>query len=153
MREDMSVEGDPDVNYVLYTRELVRLIRFTNVDFQSLPESDFDSPLGESTGAGTIFGATGGVMEAVVRTAYSIYTGKPAPKIDFQELRGFEGIKKATIDFDGVQIKLGIAHGLGNARKLAESILNGTSDFHAVEVMACPGGCIGGGADYCGIYP
>lgn len=145
MREDMSVEGDPDVNYVLYTRELVRLIRFANVDFQSLPESDFDSPLGESTGAGTIFGATGGVMEAVVRTAYSIYTGKPAPKIDFQELRGFEGIKKATIDFDGVQIKLGIAHGLGNARKLAESILNGTSDFHAVEVMACPGGCIGGG--------
>jgi NADP-reducing hydrogenase subunit HndD len=145
LRPEMGSEGDPDVNYVLYTRELARLIRFANVNFEELPESNFDSPLGESTGAGTIFGTTGGVMEAVVRTAYSIYTGKPAPKIDFEELRGFEGIKQATIDFNGVQIKLGIAHGLGNARKLADSIVDGSSDFHAIEVMACPGGCIGGG--------
>lgn len=145
LRPEMGSEGDPDVNYVLYTRELARLIRFANVNFEELPESNFDSPLGESTGAGTIFGTTGGVMEAVVRTAYSIYTGKPAPKIDFEELRGFEGIKQATIDFNGVEIKLGIAHGLGNARKLADSIVDGTSDFHAIEVMACPGGCIGGG--------
>ena len=107
--------------------------------------SDFDKPLGESSGAAVIFGTTGGVIEAATRTAYELYTGKSLPKIDFEELRGLEGIRKATIDMDGFPLKIGIAHGLGNARKLLEDIRHGKSEFHAIEIMACPGGCIGGG--------
>jgi len=110
-----------------------------------LPDEDFDLPLGESTGAGVIFGTTGGVIEAAVRTAYEIYTGKKLERIDFTELRGFEGIRKATIDFNGLPLSIGIADGLGNARRLLEDIKSGISQFHAIEIMACPGGCIGGG--------
>ncbi|MBN2165612.1 MAG: iron hydrogenase small subunit [Marinilabiliaceae bacterium] len=144
-RPEFSVNGDPDVNYSISTRELAAMIRNANIDFASLPDEDFDQPLGESTGAGVIFGATGGVIEAAVRTAYEIQTKKPLPKLDFTELRGMEGIRSATIDFDGLPINIGIAHGLGNARKLLEDVKSGKSNFHAIEIMACPGGCIGGG--------
>jgi len=110
-----------------------------------MPEEDFDNPLGQSTGAGVIFGATGGVMEAALRTAYEIHTGKTLPKIDFEETRGFEGIKEATIDFDGFPLKIAVAYSLGNARKLMEQVREGNPNgYHFVEVMACPGGCIGG---------
>ena len=144
-REEFRVNNDPDVNISITTRELATLIKQTVQDFNSLPESDFDRPLGESTGAAAIFGTTGGVIEAAVRTAYELYTKKPLPKIEFEELRGMEWIRKATIDFDGLKLNIGIAHGLGNARKLLEEIQAGKSEFHAIEIMACPGGCIGGG--------
>ena len=144
-REEFKVNGDPDVNYSISTRELAHLIKQANIDFASLPEEDFDNPLGESTGAGVIFGNTGGVIEAACRTAYELYTGKKLEKVEFNELRGMENIRHATIDFNGLPINIGIAHGLGNARKLLEDIQAGKSHFHAIEIMACPGGCIGGG--------
>jgi NADP-reducing hydrogenase subunit HndD len=133
------------VDYSITTRELAALIKQANLDFKSLPEETYDSPLGESTGAAVIFGTTGGVIEAAVRTAYEVYTGKACPQIDFEELRGLEGIRSATIDFDGFPINIGIAHGLSNARKLLEEIRDGKNTFHAIEIMACPGGCIDGG--------
>lgn len=144
-RPEFSVYGDPDVNISISTRELAQMIRNANIDFVSLPDEPFDQPLGESTGAGVIFGATGGVIEAAVRTAYEIHTKKPLPRLDFHELRGMEGIRSATIDFDGLPLNIGIAHGLGNARKLLEDVKAGKSTYHAIEIMACPGGCIGGG--------
>ena len=144
-RPEHAVDGNPDVDYSIYTRELARLIRYANIDFNELPDGEFDDPLGASTGAGVIFGTTGGVIEAACRTAYEIYTKQSHPKLDFEELRGLDGIRSATIDFNGTPIKIGIAHGLGNARKLIEEVKNGTSPYHAIEVMACPGGCIGGG--------
>lgn len=144
-RPEHAVNGNPDVDYSIYTRELARLIRYANIDFNELPDGEFDDPLGASTGAGVIFGTTGGVIEAACRTAYEIYTKQALPKVEFEELRGLEGIRSATIDFNGTPIKIGIAHGLGNARKLIEEVKNGTSPYHAIEVMACPGGCIGGG--------
>lgn len=144
-REEFSTNGNPDVDYSISTRELAHLIKQSNIDFDSLPDENFDNPLGESTGAGVIFGTTGGVIEAACRTAYELHTGKKLEKIDFMELRGMEYIREATIDFDGLPIKIGIAHGLGNARKLLQDIKDGKSEFHAIEIMACPGGCIGGG--------
>ncbi|MDI3526441.1 MAG: NADP-reducing hydrogenase subunit HndD [Tenuifilum sp.] len=144
-RDEFKVDDNPDVDFSISTRELAHLIKEFNINFEELPEEDFDRPLGESTGAGVIFGATGGVIEAAVRTAYEVYTGKPLPKIDFTELRGMDGIRSATIDFDGLPINIGIAHGLGNARKLLEDVRSGKANYHAIEVMACPGGCIGGG--------
>ena len=144
-REELSVNGDPDVNFTLSTRELAHMIRQCNLDLNDMPEEDFDSPLGESTGAAVIFGATGGVMEAALRTAYEVHTGKKLPKIDFEETRGFQGIKEATIDFDGFPLKIAVAYSLGNARKIMEEVRNGNPNgYHFVEVMACPGGCIGG---------
>ena len=144
-REEFSTDGNPDVDYSLTTRELAALIKQANIDFNSLEDEEFDNPLGESTGAAVIFGTTGGVIEAATRTAYELQTGKKLEKVDFQELRGMGGIRQATIDFDGLDINIGIAHGLGHARKLLESIQRGESKFHAIEIMACPGGCIGGG--------
>ncbi|SHE47718.1 NAD(P)-dependent iron-only hydrogenase catalytic subunit [Mariniphaga anaerophila] len=144
-RDEFKVNENPDVDYAITTRELAGLIKLANIDFNKLPNEDFDLPLGESTGAGVIFGTTGGVIEAAVRTAYELYTKKPLQKLDFHELRGMEGIRHATIDFAGFPLKIGIAHGLGNARKLLEKIESGESEFHAIEIMSCPGGCIGGG--------
>lgn len=144
-RDEFAVDGNPDVDYALTTRELAQLINLANIDFKSLPDEEFDQPMGESTGASVIFGTTGGVIEAAVRTAYELQTGKTLERLDFEELRGMEGLRKATIDFDGLPINIGIAHGLGNARKLLEEIKAGTSEFHAIEIMSCPGGCIGGG--------
>lgn len=144
-REEFSTDGNPDVDFSLSTRELAQLIKQANINFNALPESDYDAPLGESTGAAVIFGASGGVIEAATRTAYEIFTGKTLEKVDFTELRGMESIREATVDFNGTPIKIGIAHGLGNARKLLERVRAGNSGFHAIEIMACPGGCIGGG--------
>ncbi|MDR0430482.1 MAG: [FeFe] hydrogenase, group A [Tannerellaceae bacterium] len=144
-RTEFAVGNNPDVDISIYTRELARLIRYANINFEDLQDSDFDRPFGESTGASIIFGTTGGVIEAACRTAYELYTKKSLEKIDIEELRGLESIRRATIDFDGLPLKIGIAHGLGNARKLIEEVKNGTSLYHAIEVMACPGGCIGGG--------
>ena len=144
-RDEFSVDNNPDVDLVLSTRELADLIKKTNIDMETLEEQEFDSPLGLSTGAGVIFGTTGGVIEAATRTAYEVYTKKPLPKIDFEELRGFDGVRVASVDFDGLTLNIGIAHGLGNARALLEEIRDGNPrGIHAVEVMACPGGCIGG---------
>ena len=144
-RPEFSVDGNPDVDIVLSTRELARLIKLKDIDLAELPDSEFDSPLGESTGAAVIFGSTGGVIEAAVRTAYELHTGKPLPKIDFEELRGFEGIRIAEIDVDGVMLKIAVAHGLGNAKILMDEVRAGNPrGIHAIEVMACKGGCIGG---------
>ncbi|MDY0343390.1 MAG: NADH-dependent [FeFe] hydrogenase, group A6 [Lentimicrobium sp.] len=144
-REEFATDGNPDVDFSISTRELAHLIKQSNIEFMSLPDEDFDNPLGESTGAGVIFGTTGGVIEAAVRTAYELQTGKKLENVDFKELRGMEYIREATIDFDGLPIHIGIAHGLGNARKLLQDIKDGKSHYHAIEIMACPGGCIGGG--------
>jgi NADP-reducing hydrogenase subunit HndD len=144
-RPEFSVDGNPDVDFSISTRELAHFIRQANIDFNNLPDMDFDKPLGESTGAGVIFGNTGGVIEAAVRTAYELHTGKKLSRLDFDELRGMEGVRQATIDFDGFPLNIGIAHGLGNARILLDEVRAGRSKFHAIEVMACPGGCIGGG--------
>ncbi len=134
-----------DVDYVLTTRELAKMFKKTGIDFSALKEEEFDHPLGISTGAGAIFGATGGVMEAAVRTAYEVITGKPLPKIDLNVVRGFEGIKEAELDLDGAKIKVAVAHSLKNARTLLEQIEEGKSPYAFIEVMTCPGGCLGGG--------
>jgi NADP-reducing hydrogenase subunit HndD len=144
-RDEFKVDGNPDVDYSITTRELSQMIKQSLGGIDDLPEEDFDRPMGESTGAGVIFGVTGGVIEAAVRTAYEMHTNKPLPNIEFNELRGFDGVRSASIDFDGTEINIGIAHGLGNARKLLEEIKRGESHYHAIEIMACPGGCIGGG--------
>ena len=143
-RPEFSVNGSPDVDYSISTRELARLIKRANINFAQLPDSDFDSPMGESSGAGAIFGATGGVMEAALRTVYEVYTGKELPKLEFTQVRGFDGIKEAVIDLDGFPLKVCVAHTLGNARILMDRLRKGELDYHVVEVMACPGGCIGG---------
>lgn len=144
-RDEFKVDGNPDVDFSISTRELAHLIKQANMDLNLLPEEEFDQPMGESTGAGVIFGTTGGVIEAAARTAYEVHTGKKLEKVDLQQLRGMDGIRAGSVDFDGLEIKIGIAHGLGNARKLLEDIRDGKSEFHAIEIMACPGGCIGGG--------
>ncbi|MBI9034855.1 MAG: iron hydrogenase small subunit [Bacteroidales bacterium] len=144
-RDEFKTDGNPDVDFSISTRELAHLIKQANIDLATLEDEEFDNPLGESTGAGVIFGATGGVIEAAVRTAYEIQTGKSLEKVDFEQLRGMEGIRSASVDVDGLELKIGIAHGLGNARKLLEDIKAGKSYYHAIEIMACPGGCIGGG--------
>ncbi len=144
-REEFTVDGNPDVDYSISTRELARLVKQAALDFKDLPEGEFDQPMGESTGAGVIFGTTGGVIEAATRTAYERFTGKNLEKVVFEDMRGMTWLKEATVDFDGLPVKIGIAHGLGNARKLLEDIKAGKSKYHAIEIMACPGGCIGGG--------
>lgn len=144
-RDEFKVDGNQDVDYSISTRELAAFIKEANIDFLNLPDADFDDPLGESTGAGVIFGNTGGVIEAACRTAYELYTGKKLEKVVFDNLRGKDGIRSAKVDFDGLELNIGIAHGLGNARKLLDEVRAGTSKYHAIEIMACPGGCIGGG--------
>lgn len=144
-RDEFKVNGNPDVDYAISTRELAALIKQANINFTELPDEEFDLPLGESTGAGVIFGTTGGVIEAACRTAYELHTGKKLDKIDFTQLRGLENLRIAEVDFNGLTLKIGIAHGLGNARKLLDQVRDGSIQLHAIEVMACPGGCIGGG--------
>jgi NADH-quinone oxidoreductase subunit G/NADP-reducing hydrogenase subunit HndD len=144
-RDEFKVNGNPDVDYSLSTRELAAFIKQANINFKALEDSEFDAPLGASTGAAAIFGTTGGVMEAALRTAYEFYTGKTLEKVDFHAIRGFDGIRRATINLNGFDLKVGIAHGLGNARLMLENIRDGKKEYHAIEIMACPGGCIGGG--------
>ena len=134
-----------DVDYALTTRELARMIRRAGIDFELLPDEDFDDPLGASTGAATIFGTTGGVMEAAVRTAYELVTKKPFPVMELQATRGLDGIKSAELDLEGTKLKVAVAHTLKNARAVLDEIAAGKSPYAFVEVMTCPGGCIGGG--------
>ena len=144
-REEFKVNGNPDVDFSLSTRELAHMIKQCNLNLNDMPDEDFDSPLGESTGAAVIFGATGGVMEAAVRTAYEVFTKKKLDNIDFEVLRGFDGVKTTTVDFAGTPINVAVVYGLNNARIIMEEVRDGNPrGFHAVEVMACPGGCIGG---------
>ncbi len=134
-----------DVDYVLTTRELARMFKESGIRFSSLPAEQFDDPLGESTGAAVIFGATGGVMEAALRTAYEVITGSPVPDVNFNAVRGMEGIKEAEIDMKGKKVKVAVANTLKNARHLMEQVEKGVSPYAFIEVMTCPGGCLGGG--------
>lgn len=141
-RPELGRDGYQDVDYVLTTRELAKLIRYVGLDLSVLPESEFDSPLG----TGAIFGATGGVMEAALRTAYELYTGKTLPRLEFDAVRGdINAIKEATIDLDGTPLKVAVANGLKNAEELIRRVERGEADYIFIEIMACPGGCIGGG--------
>ncbi|MGQ9497148.1 MAG: NADH-dependent [FeFe] hydrogenase, group A6 [Desulfotomaculales bacterium] len=145
-RPEMNASGYRDVDVVLTSRELARMIREAGLDFANLPDEDYDEPMGIGTGAGQIFGATGGVMEAALRTAYELATGKTLEKIDFEEVRGMNGVKAATVPMNGINVKVLVAHGLGNARALMEKVKAGDlKDYHFIEIMCCPGGCIGGG--------
>jgi NADP-reducing hydrogenase subunit HndD len=144
-RPELNATGYADVDVVLTTRELARMIREAGIDFKELPERHFDDPMGEATGAAVIFGATGGVMEAALRTVVEILDGKPAENIEYAQVRGVDGIKEATVEAGGMKIKAAVAHGLGNARKLLERIRAGEAEYHFVEIMACPGGCVNGG--------
>ena len=146
-RPELSATGYPDVDAVLTTRELAQMIKEAGIDFANLEDTDFDNPLGNASGAGVIFGTTGGVMEAALRTVADILTGESAPldKIEYTAVRGIEGIKEATVNVAGMDIKLAVASGLGNARKLLNKIRAGEADYHFIEIMACPGGCVNGG--------
>lgn len=144
-RTEMQNDGMYDVDAVITTRELSRMIKQANIDFLSLEDTNFDSPMGEATGAAAIFGTTGGVMEAALRTAQDILTGEDLKKINFEQVRGGEGIKRATVNIAGKDIKVVAASGLANAQKIMEEIKEGKADYQFVEIMACPGGCIMGG--------
>jgi NADP-reducing hydrogenase subunit HndD len=144
-RDEFKVDGNPDVDMSISTRELARMIKQANIDFNTLPDEDFDNPMGESTGASVIFGTTGGVIEAAVRTSYEWVTKTELGNVNFEQLRGLEGIRSATVKVGELELRIGIAHGLGNARALLDKINSGEESFHAIEIMACPGGCIGGG--------
>ena len=144
-REQLRANGVPDVDAVLTTRELAKLIKMNGIPFFSLPEEEYDQPLGISTGAAALFAATGGVMEAALRTAYELYTGKELPKLDFNEVRGLEGIKESEVDLNGKKIKVAVAHGGSNVITLLEKLKSGEVYYDFIEIMACPGGCIGGG--------
>jgi len=156
-RPEMFDSGYRDVDYVLTTRELAILIKQAGLDFNKLPSEKFDRLMGESTGAGVIFGATGGVMEAALRTAYELVTGRDVPfeNLNITPVRGIEGVRKASIKIekpleewsflDGVELKCAVAHGLVNAKKIMDAVKAGEADFHFIEIMACPGGCLGGG--------
>ena len=143
----LGIEGMRDMDYVITTRELAMLAKDENIDFANLPEEDFDDFMGKGSGAGVIFGNTGGVMEAAIRSAYALITKKevPASLYDLEPVRGMEGIRDAVVDIDGLQVKVAVVYGTANARKLIEKIKAGEADYHFVEVMTCPGGCIGGG--------
>lgn len=144
-RPELTKDEHNNVDIVVTTRELGAMIKEAGIDFKNLPDSEYDRPLGETTGASVIFGTTGGVIEAAIRTAYEWITGKELENVEFNQLRGIEGLREGTVDIDGKELKIGIAHGLGNARRLLESIREGKSKYDAIEIMACPGGCIGGG--------
>ena len=144
-REDENAAGVPDVDIALTTRELGRMIKRAGIRFLDLPDEKFDEPLGLSTGAGVIFGATGGVMEAALRTAVETLTGEELGSLDFTDVRGVEGIKEASYHVAGMEIKVAVASGLSNARKLLEAVKSGEAHYHFIEIMGCPGGCVNGG--------
>jgi len=143
-RDEFFTDGNPDVDYSITTIELAELIRRMNINFDRLRDTEFDSPLGDSSGAGAIFGTTGGVMEAVLRTVYEEFTGKELPQLEFEEVRGLEGIREAVIDLNGFELKVCVVNTLRNARIVMDRMRAGELDYHVIEVMACPGGCIGG---------
>jgi len=145
-RPEMNDSGHQDVDVVLTSRELGRMIKEAGLDFANLPDEDYDEPMGIGSGAGQIFGATGGVMEAALRTAYELVTGKTLDRIDFEDIRGLKGIKEAAVPVDGLDVKVLVSHGLSNAETLMNKLRAGElKDYHFIEIMCCPGGCIGGG--------
>jgi len=144
-REELKNGGLENVDIVITTRELARLMKEFNIDFVNLEDELFDSPMGEATGAAAIFGTTGGVMEAALRTVQDILTGKDLAEIEFKEVRGADGLKEARLNINGKDINIAVAHGLLNARKIMDEIVEGKSKYHFVEIMACPGGCVMGG--------
>ncbi|MCX7884476.1 MAG: [FeFe] hydrogenase, group A, partial [Caloramator sp.] len=145
-REELSCDGLSDVDYVLTTRELAQMIKESGIDFANIAEEEFDNPFGESTGAAVIFGATGGVAEAALRTIFELLSGKELETVDYTIVRGIEDIKEAVIELpDGRKINAAVAHGLSNARKVLEMVKSGEKHFDFIEVMACPGGCVNGG--------
>ncbi len=144
-RPEMGRDGMKDVDIVLTTRELGRMIETAGFDFAELPDGDFDAPMGIGTGAGAIFGATGGVMEAALRTVYEVATGQELAKVEFNDVRGYEGIKESEVDLNGTKVRIAVAHGLKNARVIMDAVKAGKCDYTFIEIMACPGGCIGGG--------
>jgi len=144
-RPDQSASGYADTDVSITTRELARMIERSGLKFTALPDEEFDAPLGISTGAASIFGATGGVMEAALRTAVETLTGENLDSVDFQAVRGTEAIKEASYNVNGLEVRVAVTSGLGNARKLLDRIKNGEADYHMIEVMACPGGCVNGG--------
>ena len=144
-RPELSVNGLSDVDVVITTRELARMIKEAGIDFVNLKDEEFDQLMGESTGAAVIFGTTGGVMEAALRTAYEVVTGKALEKVEFEAVRGVEGVKEAAIQIGDVTLNVAVAHGTANAAKLLDSIRSGEKTYHFIEVMGCPGGCVTGG--------
>lgn len=145
-RPEMDDSGYRDVDIVLTTRELARMIRSAGIDFVNLADEEPDPPMGEYSGAATIFGATGGVMEAALRTAYAVVTGESLENLDIAPVRGLDGVKEASVNVPGIgEVKVAVAHGLGNARKILDKVRSGEMDYHFIEIMACPGGCVGGG--------
>ena len=144
-RDDQAASGYPDVDYSLTTRELGRMIESAGIYFKHLPDEEFDNPLGDSTGAAVIFGATGGVMEAALRTAVEKLSGEELKSLDFTEVRGTDGIKEASYTVNGMEVKVCVVSGLANANTIMEKVKNGTADYHFIEIMGCPGGCINGG--------
>ena len=146
LRDEMSIDGkEPDVDVVLTTRELGKMLKQAGIDFVNLPEEKYDDPFGITTGAAVIFGATGGVMEAALRTVYEVVTGKTLEALDFTDVRGLAGIKESEVDLGGTKVKVAVAHSLSKAREVLELIKAGKADYAFVEIMCCPGGCIGGG--------
>lgn len=144
-RDDQAASGYPDVDYSLTTRELGRMIESARIYFKHLPDEEFDNPLGDSTGAAVIFGATGGVMEAALRTAVEKLSGEELKSLDFTEVRGTDGIKEASYTVNGMEVKVCVVSGLANANTIMEKVKNGTADYHFIEIMGCPGGCVNGG--------
>jgi NADH-quinone oxidoreductase subunit G/NADP-reducing hydrogenase subunit HndD len=145
-RPEFSVDGKhPDVDVVITTRELGKMFRQMGIDVNQLPEVPFDNPFGITTGAAALFGASGGVTEAALRTVSEIVNQKPLENLNFTSVRGMQGIKEAEVELGGANVKVAVSHSLGNARKLIEQVINGTSPYTFIEIMACPGGCIGGG--------
>ena len=146
------VKNVPDVDAVLTTRELGRMLKQAGIDFEDLPEEEYDAPFGISTGAAVIFGATGGVMEAALRTVYEVVTGETLASLDFKDVRGLEGIKEAEVDLAGTKVKVMVAHSLSKARQVMELLKEGKlKDYAFIEIMCCPGGCIGGGGQPYGV--
>lgn len=144
-RDDQDAAGVPDVDIALTTRELARMIKSAQIEFKNLPDSEFDPTLGVTTGAAAIFGATGGVMEAALRTAADTLTGQSLDSIDYTEVRGTDGIKEATYNVAGIDVKVAVASGLTNAANVLDRVKNGEADYHFIEIMCCPGGCVNGG--------
>ena len=150
-RSEMSQDGIQDVDAVLTNRELARLLDHYGINFELLPEEGFDSVLGSTSGSGDIFAASGGVMESALRTAYHLVTGKDLKKLELSQVRGIEGVRQAVVDLGGTSLKVAVVNTLANARRLADRIRKGEADYHFVEVMACPGGCAGGGGQIYGL--
>ena len=145
LRDDENAAGLPDLDVTITTRELARMIKRARIDFTALPDEQFDSPLGEATGAGVIFGATGGVMEAALRTVAEVLEGKTIDNVDYTAVRGMESIKEATLNIAGMDVNICVVSGLEDAHKVLTAVENGEKNYHFIEIMCCPGGCVNGG--------